>query len=231
MPAFMCTRCGDRFEVPQATLDRYANWTPQTCITCRPAAKAARAAKSPWNRNRKTAVVEEGQPGTEGGSATKEQNLPVAEILARYTAGPQDGVFTDGSCAGNPGTGGWGVVYVKDGVVLAQHHGTEPQTTNNRMELTAMIAGLELLPPTADADVYSDSMLVVNTLTKWAKDWEKRGWKRREGEVKNLDLVQRAWELKQERENVRVQWVKAHDGSRWNEYADSLSTAYLRDEV
>ena len=229
MPAFMCTRCGDRFEVPQATLDRYANWTPQSCVACRPAAKAARADK--FNKMR-------GGPGRgapkaagAGASGTKELNLPVAEILARFTAGPKDGVFTDGSCSGNPGTGGWGVVHVRDGEILAQKHGHEPQTTNNRMELTAMIAGLGLLDPGADTAVYSDSLLVVNTLTKWAANWEKLGWKRKEGEVKNLDLVQRAYALANEHPNVRVQWIRAHDGSRWNEYADALSTAYLRDEV
>ncbi|MFN0147664.1 MAG: ribonuclease H, partial [Dehalococcoidia bacterium] len=225
MPAFMCTRCGDRFEVPQATLDRYANWTPQTCITCRPAAKAARADK--FNKMRGGGAK---RPAA-GASGTAELNLPVAEILTRFTAGPKDGVFTDGSCSGNPGPGGWGVVQVRDGEIVAQKHGHDPATTNNRMELTAMIAGLELLEPGADAAIYTDSLLVVNTVTKWAANWEKLGWKRKEGEVKNLDLVQRAYALAKEHPNVRVQWIKAHDGSRWNEYADALSTAYLRAEV
>jgi len=220
----MCSRCGDRFEVPQATLDRYANWSPQTCMACRPAARASRADKFGGRRGA-------GKPATAGASATKELNLPVAEVLKRFTDGPQTGVFTDGSCSGNPGTGGWGAVYVRDGEIVAARHGDDPATTNNRMELTAMIAGLEMLGPDDEADVYSDSMLVVNTLTKWAKDWEKRGWQRKEGEVKNLELVQRAYGLAQERPRVRIQWIRAHDGSRWNEYADALSTAYLRDEV
>jgi ribonuclease HI len=72
---------------------------------------------------------------------------------------------------------------------------------------------------------------VVNTLTKWAASWEKAGWKRREGEVKNLDLVQEAYALAKSRPKARIQWIRAHDGSRWNEYADSLSQAYLRAEV
>src|SRR5690606_29411009 len=107
----------------------------------------------------------------------------------------------------------------------------EERTTNNRMELTAMIEGLSMLAPEDTDTVYSDSSLVVNTLTKWAEGWEKRGWKRKEGPVKNLDLVQRAYELAKERPNVRIEWIRAHDGSLWNEYADALATAYLRDEL
>ncbi|MCA9853893.1 MAG: ribonuclease HI, partial [Dehalococcoidia bacterium] len=102
-------------------------------------------------------------------------------------------------------------------------------TTNNRMELTAMIEGLRMLAPDESTSVYSDSQLVVNTLTKWAAGWEQRGWKRKEGPVKNLDLVQQAWELARARPHARIQWIKAHDGSRWNEYADALATTYLRD--
>jgi ribonuclease HI len=162
---------------------------------------------------------------------TKELNLPVADILRRFTAGPDTGVFTDGSCAGNPGPGGWGAVWVEAGEIIAEKHGHEPATTNNRMELAAVIAGLEMLPGDAQVELFSDSQLVVNTLTGWAAGWEKRGWTRREGEVKNLELVQRAWALVQAHPGVRVRWIKAHDGSRWNEYADALSTAYLRETV
>ena len=85
--------------------------------------------------------------------------------------------------------------------------------------------------PTDQFDVYSDSALVVNTLTQWAKGWERNGWRRRDGEVKNLELVREAYELARERPLARIQWIRAHDGSRWNEYADSLSTAYQRAEV
>jgi ribonuclease HI len=140
-------------------------------------------------------------------------------------------VFTDGSCSGNPGPGGWGAVRVEDGRIVAQKHGTEPQTTNNRMELTAMIAGLRMVEPDEAVDVYSDSQLVVQTLTQWAAGWERRGWKRTTGAVKNLDLVQEAFALAKARPLARIQWIRAHDGSRWNEYADALATAYLRSEV
>ena len=122
-------------------------------------------------------------------------------------------------------------MYVLDGRILAQEHGNDPQTTNNRMEFTAMIEGLRFLGPAEAIDVYTDSALVVNTLTQWAKGWERNGWRRRDGEVKNLELVQEAYALSKERPLARIQWIRAHDGSRWNEYADSLSTAYQRSEV
>lgn len=169
--------------------------------------------------------------GGGGQSVTRSQNLTTAQILARFDGGPDSGVFTDGSCSGNPGPGGWGAVYARDGVVLAQEFGSDPATTNNRMEFTAMIAGLRFLGPAESADVYSDSALVVNTLTQWAQGWERNGWRRRDGEVKNLDLVREAYELARERPLARIRWIRAHDGSRWNEYADSLSTAYQRSEV
>ncbi|MQC16622.1 MAG: ribonuclease HI [Chloroflexi bacterium] len=140
-------------------------------------------------------------------------------------------MFTDGSCSGNPGPGGWGVVYVMNGQILAQEHGHDPSTTNNRMEFTAMITGLGMLGPEEPMDVYTDSQLVVNTLTQWAAGWQRNGWKRRDGEVKNLDLVRESYALFLERPHVRLHWIKAHDGSLWNEYADALATAYLRSEV
>jgi ribonuclease HI len=157
--------------------------------------------------------------------------LPLARVLEKYSSGPQTGVFTDGSCSGNPGPGGWGAVYVLDGKVLAQEYGDDPETTNNRMEFTAMIHGLQMLGPAEEMNVYTDSQLVVNTLTQWAKGWERNGWKRRDGEVKNLDLVQEAFALFKERPLARLQWIKAHDGSLWNEYADALSTAYMSSEL
>ena len=161
----------------------------------------------------------------------RDGQMTAGEVLTHFADGPSSGVFTDGSCSGNPGPGGWGAVRVRDGEVLAERHGADPQTTNNRMELEAMIAGLELIDPSEAEDVYSDSNLVVQTLNEWAAGWARRGWKRKTGPVKNLDLVQRAYALTQERPRVRIRWIRAHDGARWNEYADALATAYLRDDV
>jgi ribonuclease HI len=152
-------------------------------------------------------------------------------VLERYSQGPDSGVFTDGSANPNPGPGGWGAVYVVDGEVVAQDHGHEPHTTNNRMELQALRAGIELVPEGTPAVVYSDSNLVVRTVTEWAVGWEARGWRRKTGPVENLDLVRPLHERLQERPELDVRWIKAHAGNRWNEYADSLATAYARDEL
>lgn len=148
------------------------------------------------------------------------------EVLASYDAGPTDGVFTDGGCEPNPGAGGWGYVYVKNNQIIYQASGHEPNTTNNRMELTAIISALEYLPADIQTDLYSDSNLCVQTLNTWAKDWSKRGWRRKTGAIANLDLVQRAYSLALERPGVRIKWIKAHNGWRWNEYADALASAW-----
>ena len=104
--------------------------------------------------------------------------LTPEEVLSRFEGGPASGVFTDGSCEGNPGPGGWGVVWVEEGEVVAEESGIEAHTTNNRMELTALIRAYELLPDDAQVAVYSDSQLCVNTVNEWAAGWERRGWRR-----------------------------------------------------
>lgn len=155
--------------------------------------------------------------------------LTPEEVLARYTSGPDTGVFTDGSCEPNPGPGGWGFVWVEEGRIIAEKFGMEDDTTNNRMELTALIEAFETLPAEGDFTVYSDSELAVKTVNEWAAGWEKRGWKRRTGPIKNLDLVQRLYGLAQEKPGITLRWIRAHDGSRWNEYADALASTYQRE--
>lgn len=218
---FTCESCGRAFELPPSVQKKYPGWKPRACMDCRdrkpaPASNGDRAAAPPARRTP---------------SVTKGRVLSTAEVLERFDAGPTSGIFTDGSSQPNPGPGGWGAVYVRDNAIVEQRHGAEPFTTNNRMELTAMIAGLEMAPSGEPVTVYSDSQLVVNTLTKWATGWEAKGWRRKEGEIANLDLVQRAWDLVKQRPLARIEWLRAHDGSRWNEYADALSTAHLRSEV
>lgn len=154
--------------------------------------------------------------------------LSPEEVLARFSRGPTSGVFTDGSCEGNPGPGGYGWVWVEEDQIRDQGYGSDPATTNNRMELAALIAALETVPEDEQLTIYSDSKLCVDTLTKWAAGWERRGWKRKGGPIANLELVQRAYALAQSHPRVSIQWIKAHDGSRWNEYADALATTYLR---
>jgi ribonuclease HI len=157
--------------------------------------------------------------------------LSPQEVLARYTAGPKTGVFTDGSCEGNPGPGGWGFVWVENDVIRAERCGHDPSTTNNRMELTGLIAAYQALPRDAEITVYSDSQLCVNTINEWARGWEARGWRRKTGPIANLELVQELWALAQSHPRVQLRWIKAHDGSRWNEYADALATYWMQDRA
>jgi ribonuclease HI len=95
------------------------------------------------------------------------------------------------------------------------------------MELTALIEALRALPENAETTVYSDSQLCVKTANEWAAAWERRGWKRKSGPIANLELVKRFYALARARPGVRIEWIKAHDGSRWNEYANALASRYL----
>ena len=153
------------------------------------------------------------------------------DVLSRYTAGPKSGVFTDGSCEGNPGPGGWGFVWVENDVIRAEACGHAPATTNNRMELSGLIAAYKALPQGAELTVFTDSMLCVNTINEWARSWEARGWRRKTGPIANLELVQELYALANAHPRVSLRWIKAHDGSRWNEYADALSTYWALGEA
>ena len=155
--------------------------------------------------------------------------LTPEEVLQRYEGGPKTGVFTDGSCEGNPGPGGWGVVWVEDDAVVEEKNGADPATTNNRMELAALIAAYQMLPEDSRVTVYSDSQLCVNTVNEWAAGWEKRDWRRKSGPIANLELVKTLYRLAEKHPGVTLAWIKAHDGSRWNEYADALASAYMRE--
>ena len=164
-------------------------------------------------------------------SLTKNRDMTTHEVLARFSDGPTTGVFTDGASEGNPGPGGWGAVLAVDNQMVAQDYGSEGHTTNNRMELRAMIAGLEMIPGETPTNVYTDSQLVVNIITKWAEGWKAKGWKKKSpGPIANLELVQEAYQLAREKPLANIQWIKAHSGNRWNEYADALATAYRREE-
>ena len=146
-----------------------------------------------------------------------------AEALERFDAGPFDGVFTDGSCEGNPGPGGWAYVWVQNNEVVREDFGSDPDTTNNRMELCALIEAYKCLPADAEVTVYSDSQLCVRTINEWAAGWERRGWKRKTGPIANLELVQELYALAGDHGGVKLEWIKAHNGSRWNEYVDALA--------
>lgn len=214
---FTCQTCGKEFDLPQHVLDRYPGWTPRQCLDCRDASGGGGASES----------TPKPRP-----SVTKSRDMTIAEVLASFHEGPQTGVFTDGASEGNPGPGGWGAVLVVDGQVVSQDYGSEAHTTNNRMELTAMIAGLRMLPPDTPTNVYTDSQLVVNILTRWADGWKEKGWKKKSpGPIANLELVKEAHELVKAKPHASLKWIKAHTGNRWNEYADALATAYRRDTL
>jgi ribonuclease HI len=159
---------------------------------------------------------------------SSERVLTLQEVLATYTLGPATGVFTDGAAHPNPGPGGWGAVYVIDNEIICEARGAEPQTTNNRMELTALLVGYGMVPSGAAGVVMTDSQLCVDTINSWAADWERNGWKRRRGAIKNLDLVQELYRMARSRPEIELRWIKSHNGYRWNEYADALASAYRR---
>ncbi len=145
------------------------------------------------------------------------------EVLQTQFGGPDSGIFTDGSCEPNPGPGGWGWVWVENGEIIEQGHGREPDTTNNRMELRALIEAFKRLPDDRELIVLTDSQLCANTINEWAPGWERRGWKRKSGPIKNLDLVQELYALALGKPRIELRWIRAHEGSRWNEYADALA--------
>lgn len=131
-------------------------------------------------------------------------------------------MFTDGACRGNPGPGGWGVV-LRYGDKEKEMHGGEPETTNNRMELMAAIAGLEALREPCQVVLTTDSRYVMDGVTQWMPNWKKRGWKTASKQpVKNVDLWQRL-DAATAPHDIDWQWVKGHSGHPENERADALA--------
>ena len=131
-------------------------------------------------------------------------------------------IYTDGACKGNPGPGGWGC-WLSAGGKERELFGGAPQTTNNRMELTAVISALGALEKRCTVTVYTDSEYVKNGITTWIHGWKKRGWKTSDNKpVKNIDLWQRLDELNAAHA-VSWRWVKGHAGDPGNERADRLA--------
>ena len=131
-------------------------------------------------------------------------------------------LFTDGACKGNPGAGGWGVL-LRYGGHEKELFGGEAQTTNNRMELTAVLSGLKTLNRPCDVVICTDSQYVKSGMESWIHNWKKNGWKTAGRQpVKNADLWQQLDE-QVARHRVRWQWVKGHAGHAGNERADALA--------
>lgn len=197
MASATCRSCGASFEPDPTLLVRFPGWTPRDCPDC----------------------YRSGRRGARGGGTRRQATLDTSPPADS----PTDGVFTDGSASPNPGPGGWGAVWVKDDEVVAQASGRDPDTTNNRMELRALIEGARLVPDGEPTVLWSDSNLAVRTINEWAAGWKRRGWKRKTGPVENLDLVKELYELVTSRPELELRWIKAHVGHRWNEYADRLA--------
>lgn len=133
-------------------------------------------------------------------------------------------IYTDGACSGNPGPGGWGVVMRWNGHEKEMNGGAA-DTTNNRMEMTAVIKALEAIKGHPKIEVYTDSKYVMQGITEWLEGWKARGWKTAgKKPVKNVDLWQEMDALVA-RHDVTFHWVKGHDGHPENERADSLAVA------
>ena len=131
-------------------------------------------------------------------------------------------IYTDGACSGNPGPGGWGAV-----LIYQKHEkdifGSEKETTNNRMELTAAIKALQIIKEPSDIDIFTDSTYVRDGITKWITNWKKNGWRTANKKpVKNADLWQELDTIIIDHK-INWYWVKGHAGHPLNERADALA--------
>ena len=134
-------------------------------------------------------------------------------------------IYTDGACSGNPGPGGWGAVLVYRGIEK-EMSGGEASTTNNRMELTAVIRALSALKEPCEVELCSDSKYVLDALTKgWAVSWRRNGWRKADKKpALNSDLWEQLLELVEMHEMTYV-WVKGHEGHPYNERCDTMAVA------
>lgn len=134
-------------------------------------------------------------------------------------------IYTDGACKGNPGPGGWGAILRSSGHVEKELFGGEKLTTNNRMEMTAVIEALSALKRPCDVDLYVDSKYVLQGITEWLPGWKAKGWKTAAKQpVKNVDLWQKLDALVNTAgHTIQWVWVKGHAGDPGNERADVLA--------
>jgi ribonuclease HI len=136
-------------------------------------------------------------------------------------------LFTDGACSGNPGPGGWGAI-LRSGGHEKELSGGEAQTTNNRMELMAVIEGLRALRKPTPVTIYTDSKYVMDGASSWLAGWKKRGWKTAAKEpVKNEDLWRALDDEMRRHPLVAWQWVRGHSGHAENERADQLARSAI----
>ena len=139
-------------------------------------------------------------------------------------------IHTDGACRGNPGVGGWGAI-LRYNSTEKEISGGELETTNNRMEMMAVIAALDVLKESSEVLLISDSQYVLKGINEWMPNWKKRGWKTAARKpVKNVDLWQKIDQLINEHD-IEWQWVKGHSGDPGNERADQLANKGIDDLI
>ena len=137
-------------------------------------------------------------------------------------------IYTDGACSGNPGPGGWGAVIFDENNNQKNISGSNKNTTNNRMELSAAIMALEKIKTNSEITIYTDSTYVKNGITEWVLIWKENGWKNsKKKPVKNKDLWVKLNNLC-ERNQVSWKWVKGHSANKYNNLADKLATQAIK---
>jgi ribonuclease HI len=161
----------------------------------------------------KTVAIEEKEPSP---------IINTVKTVAKTSELKEITIYTDGACTGNPGPGGWGTIMVYKEIVK-EFSGGEKRTTNNRMELTAVIEGLSILKEPCKVHIISDSQYVLNGLSKWIFNWIKKDFK----DVKNDDLWRRFVEVSK-KHKITTEWVKGHNGHHYNERCDRLATTQAK---
>jgi len=162
----------------------------------------------------------------------RRRSAPAAETPVEPRPG-EALIWTDGACSGNPGPGGWAAIVVAPGGAEPEEHsGGDPDTTNNRMELTAALEGLRALPAGSEARIVTDSRLTIDSMTKWLAGWRRKGWKTAGGTpVKNRDLIEALDAEIARHAAVRWHWVRGHETGAehahkaLNDRADELAVA------
>ncbi len=144
---------------------------------------------------------------------------------------PDIEIYTDGACSGNPGAGGWGAI-LRYGTVEKELSGGESDTTNNRMELTAVIEALKALKKPCNIVLYTDSRYVMDGVNEWMPNWKLNGWRtsNKKTPVKNVDL----WQILEsliEKHKIKWVWVKGHNGHPENERVDKLAREQAKSRV
>lgn len=146
-------------------------------------------------------------------------------------------IYTDGGSEPNPGSGGWGAILLfegKNGKNEKEISGNEVLTTNNRMEITAMLEGLKVLKYPCHVTIYTDSRYLKGAVGTWNRgkpvgsgwivDWRTRGWRRKKGTLLNIDLWKEMWDLCEKQDSIRMKWIPGHSDDHYNDRCDVLAT-------